>query len=231
MKMGLRATDFELLPFLIGGMYFHNIVVPVITGKDAKTIFLTAHHDVININSENVNDNTASIVNLLVLMQMLKENEQDINRNVYIAFPDCEEYGGEGAKIISKRILDGKYGSVDYVINLELTAHGKNVWLERVPYRFYRENYLVHKLMNFLGDGNWRSTPIPFADSFVFQRDEIDSVTIGTLPHILNNESLGYDYSVWNICHQDNDNKYNLEDMQNFTNFLFNFIKSEKQNV
>lgn len=232
MKMGIKVSDFELLPFFIRSMHFYNIIVPVITGKDSNTIFLTAHHDVININSNNINDNTASIINLLVLIQMLRDNANDINHNVYIAFPDCEEYGGEGAKIIANRIISGKYGNVQYVLNLELTAHGKNIWLENVPYRFKKENFLTDRLIKFLGDGNWEKSRIPFADSFIFQWHEIDSVTIGTLPDAPTGVYTSkYDYSVWRICHQDNDDKYSLEDMQNFTNFLFNFIKSEKQNV
>lgn len=220
-KMGIGAGDFELLPFFIRGMHFYNIVVPVITGKDSDTIFLTAHHDVININSQNVNDNTASIVNLLVLMQMLKENEKDINHNIIICYPDVEEYGGEGAKIIAQRINNGNYGNVKCVLNLELTAHGKNIWIERG-----RNSYLRNELKNFLGKENYEETNIPFADSFVFQWAGIDSATIGTLP--VNPITNKYDYSVWNICHKDNDDTYNLEDMQNFTNFLYNFLLSLK---
>lgn len=216
---------FSVELFSIQGVYFYNIIVPVIRKETEDTIMLTAHHDVLNINSNNVNDNTASIVNLLVFMQKIWENPKEINTNIIVAFPDCEEYGGVGAQIISQDIQNGKYGNVKYVLNLELTAHGQHIWQEFMPYRFKQKNSLTDKLYSFLGSENIESSPIPFADSTIFQKNEIDSVTIGTLP--LN--SIGnYDYSIWSICHRDDDDKYNLEDMENFTNFLFNFIKSEQ---
>lgn len=214
---------FSVELFSVEGVYFYNIVVNLIKKDTSNTIILTAHHDVLNINSDNINDNTASIVNLLVFMQKIWKNPEGITNNIMVAFPDCEEYGGVGAQILSQQINNGKYGNVKYVLNLELTAHGKNIWLERT----YNgtTNSLSDKLVKFLGKDNYKTSPIPFADSTIFQRYSIDSITIGTLPL---NADGSYDYSVWSICHRDDDNKYNLEDMQKFTDFLFNFIKSDK---
>lgn len=214
---------FSVELFSVEEVFFYNIVVRVIKKDTPDTIILTAHHDVLNINSNNINDNTASIVNLLVLMQRIWENPEGITNNIMVAFPDCEEYGGVGAQFLSQKIKNKEYGNVKYILNLELTAHGKNIWIERTYNGI--TNSLTSKLIGFLGEGNYKTSPIPFADSTIFQRYGIDSITIGTLP--LNNDG-SYNYSVWGICHQDNDDLYNIEDMEKFTNFLFNFIKSEQ---
>ena len=217
---------FSVELFSVKEIYFYNIIVNLIGNKSTDTIMLTAHHDVLNINSDNVNDNTASIVNLLVLMQKIWENPEGINTNIIVAFPDCEEYGGVGAQILSQDIKKGKYGNVKYILNLELTAHGKNIWIERLTYPHMRDgSVLLKNLKEFLGKENYEEEFIPFADSVIFQKHEFDSLTIGTLPL---NEDKRYDYSVWFICHRDNDDLYNIEDMESFTNFLFNFIKSEQ---
>jgi len=196
---------------------FYNIVVPVYSNeKNTTSVFITAHHDVMNVESDNVNDNTASIINMINLAKMIKESDKEFPVNIKFAFTDLEELGGRGAQVLSNRIRMGLYGKVKYIINLELTAHGEYIWAEK-----RRETALKNDLISFLGKDNIDFEFIPFADSIIFNRYDIDSLTIGTLPK---NKQGGYDYKVWNICHRMSDTYYDSSNMDKFVNFLFNFL-------
>lgn len=196
---------------------FYNIVVPVYSNENNnKTVFVTAHHDVMNIESDNVNDNTASIVNMIKLAEKIKESNKEFPVNIYFAFTDLEELGGRGAQVLSNRIRMGMYGDVKYIINLELTAHGEYIWAERKM----NTNLLRNNLFKFL-NGDIEFSGIPFADSVIFNKCGVCSLTIGTLPKT---NSGNYDYSVWNICHRMSDNYYDTHDMGKFVDFLFNFL-------
>jgi hypothetical protein len=109
---------------------FVNVVATIEgTNKDITTVFL-AHHDVSNMKSENCQDNTASVSNLLDLCVRLSK-EKPAN-NVVIAFVDAEEIVQPaicGAQKLGQNIISGKYGQVKYAVNLELTANGRNYWL------------------------------------------------------------------------------------------------------
>lgn len=198
---------------------FFNVIVPLYERDDLqKTIFINAHHDVANLKSENVNDNTASIVNLMLLAQRIINDTIGFNYNIFLSFTDCEEYGGRGADYLSEIINMGAYKDVEFVLNLELTSHGEQVWVER------QHNNINNKLQLLLQEHFSAGVLfIPFADSFIFKKNLINSLTIGTLPLTENGQ---YDVSHWNICHSHTDNYYNKEDMLSFVDRLFQFICS-----
>ena len=96
------------------------------TEKINKNIFYTAHHDIANPDSENCQDNTASVCNLLDLCKKVSEMEIR-QKNVYIVFTDCEEIGGKG---MNRLLYDIKQRNlnVDIMLCLELTANGTEYW-------------------------------------------------------------------------------------------------------
>jgi acetylornithine deacetylase/succinyl-diaminopimelate desuccinylase-like protein len=88
------------------GSFYHNIEVRFKAKEETdETIVFTAHHDVVVPSGENCQDNTSSVVNLIELC--FRISLKDLERNVYIVFTDCEEFGGLGAKRLSDRINNG----------------------------------------------------------------------------------------------------------------------------
>ena len=71
-------------------------------GVTNKNIMFVAHHDIVNPKSENVNDNTASVSNLLALAIMLKG--KILHNGVSIVFTDGEEIKGLGAMQLANDI-------------------------------------------------------------------------------------------------------------------------------
>jgi hypothetical protein len=202
-------------------LHYVNIEVNVTNTNHDNTIIYIAHHDINNPNSENCQDNSASVCNLLSLAESLRG--KNVNKNVYVVFTDCEEFGGKGAKELANRINEGAFGNVEYVVNLELTANGRNLWSDSE--NFVTESSLLEKLNV---EGEFTSVKTPFNDSVRLRASGIDSVCIGTL----NDENLkqvgekGY-CSTWAMCHKVEDTfdkNANADDMDNFVEFLQKLI-------
>src|SRR3990172_12415244 len=87
--------------------------------KTNETLIFTAHHDIANPDSENCQDNTASVCNLLDLCKKVSEMEIR-QKNVYIVFTDCEEIGGKGMNRLLYDI-EQRNLNVDIMLCLELT--------------------------------------------------------------------------------------------------------------
>src|ERR1035437_8634935 len=113
-----------------------NIIVKFGSRSGKPAIVFSAHHDISNPHSENCQDNTASVCNLLHLCAKLKGQAYGESKNllesrpVIIVFTDREEAGGVGARRMSQRLLRGDFGKFEYVINLELTGLGTSVWAD-----------------------------------------------------------------------------------------------------
>ena len=201
-------------------LYYMNIEVKFEANTDASVMFI-AHHDVNNPHSDNCQDNSASVSNLLSLAQHFRENPP--TKTVHIVFTDCEEFGGDGAKRLSDRINEGAFGTVDYVVNLELTANGSNLWMDAE--NFEKEN---SELVNILNEnGEFTSVRTPFNDSVVLRKHEIDSVCIGTLLNKDFEQVLAKGYcETWSLCHKAKDSIDNAvaTDMDNFVEFLIKLV-------
>jgi hypothetical protein len=185
-----------------------------------KSIMFIAHHDVNNVNSDNCQDNTASISNLLSLAYHFIANEP--NKNLYIVFTDCEEFGGKGAKRLAERILDKHYGNVEYVVNLELTANGNNIWSDK--YNFKNESKLADKIIAL---ADVLEVKTPFNDSVILRGRGIDSVCIGTLTDEDMEQVVTKGYcKTWSLCHKYDDTfeNANANDMNKFVKFLIKLI-------
>lgn len=179
-----------------------NIILP-----GNSTIAVCAHHDIVNRESDNANDNSASIINAI----MTHIN----NPNITVFLVDGEEYGGLGSDRASKKILEGAYGKIDSILNYELTGKGG-------------ENFFIGNYGGMLSDiiVNIFDCPIvstPFNDSVIFRRNGIDSVVINPLPPVDHKTQVKYgdvylDYSMLFNCHsmKDSVETISTKDMQDF---------------
>lgn len=182
---------------------FHNIVLP---GKSPYIV--VAHHDIVNCNSDNANDNSASVINAIYLKSIVPD--------VHVVLTDCEEMGMYGAKRLATQIKEGLFGEIKGVINLELSgAGGETFMVGDYP------GPLNEKIQE-LFDAPVYSTPP--SDTVVFRREGIDSTVINPLPLSSENKSDmptkgGYlDNSSWWRCHTDKDSLDHIstDDMKNF---------------
>lgn len=204
-----------------GTLFYLNIELTF--GEGDTGVMFIAHHDVNNPNSENCQDNSASVANLLSLAQHLSENTP--NKRVHIVFTDCEEFGGEGAFRLAQRINEGVFGEIEYVVNLELTANGRNLWNDS---NIFPEGFESANLLDKLNEnGEFYIATTPFNDSVVLRNQGIDSICIGSLTDDDMQQVIGRGYcSTWAVCHKMNDEfqQANSEDMDNFVEFLITLI-------
>lgn len=200
-------------------LYYVNVELTINAGTNDSVMFV-AHHDVNNVNSDNCQDNSASVCNLLALAEHLSNDM--LNKTVHIVFTDCEEFGGLGAKRLSERINNEEFGNVEYIVNLELTANGGNLWVDSG--NFLTESPLLDKVIELNNDVMEAVTP--FNDSVTFRANGIDSVCLG----ILNNDNIQQVFdkgkcNTWSICHKKRDTieQAAANDMDDFVQKLIKF--------
>lgn len=171
--------------------------------------WFVAHHDIFNPDSDNANDNSCSVINLIALKKLQPE--------VNICLTDAEEFGGLGAQRLSDRILDGDF-EADWVLNLELTGiGGKNFFIGNYPGR------LSTKIIDLFNPPIMHK--LPFNDAVIFRDNGIDTCVINPVPVLTQGTSAlqtpAGDYLDLRIlyrCHQlsDSVNKISTADMQEF---------------
>jgi len=189
--------DFELQDFQGGGTTCYNVIL---TGSSNK--WVTCHHDIVNMNSNNAQDNSCSIINAIML--------KSIAPHINVAILDGEEFGGIGSTYLSNKMLNGDYGVVDWILNLELTGLGGKEFLIcssnlDKPLSTKVRNLFKCDIVN-----------VPFNDSVIFRSNGFDSIVINPLPRLDNGE---LDISILYICHsiEDTVDKISIEDMKIFT--------------
>ena len=184
-----------------------------------------AHHDIVNPNSENCNDNSASVCNLLQFIKEVKENNKQLKENIYVVFTDCEECGGKGSKRLSERIKQGLFQNVECIINLELTAVGQSVYCELInPNKSYKRLLETHKKNCTPNDlFEFRTPP---QDAWYIRQQNIDCINIGIVdfkdvPEIIKKGFCG----TWGVCHKLDDrfSNANNDDMDRFVKYLHGF--------
>lgn len=208
----VRKTD--------GKFNYININVFFKGANEGDTVVFLAHHDVHRMDSENAQDNTASVCNLLDLASQLKNKE--LKHNVLICFTDAEEIVDPmrcGAAKLALDINAGKYGNVLYAVNLELTGLGKNLWVTS-----YGNNPLMRKCMDL--NATFKGTP--YSDTYsLFLNGIINTVCIGILPDYDIDQQDGHKVRTWGLCHHTEDTfeKCSKEDMSDFVeNVLMNLL-------
>lgn len=200
---------YELDKFEEDGIPLYNIIL---RGSGDKMI--TAHHDVHNINIDNANDNSASVINAIATKLM----KPDLN----VVLLDAEEFPilGGGSRRVSEQINNGEF-NVKWVLNLELTGKGGEY--------FFIGNYpgvLSNHIISLFDCPIFNT---PFNDSVVFNSYGIDSTVINPIPRVEDDsksETLirhnGYvlDYSILFNCHKPSDtiDSISIEDMKTFVN-------------
>jgi hypothetical protein len=187
------------------------------------TIVFLAHHDINNSESENCQDNTASVCNLLHLCELLQGKK--LNKNVLVAFTDAEEVVSPdncGAKRLSILSKLGFFGNVTKAINLELTANGSELWVSCLS-----SKKLMYEVQTYY---KARIVQTPYNDAFVLENNGMESVCIGTLTPNELDRAIGRGFcSTWALCHKEEDtfDKARENDMQNFVeNVLLKMVEA-----
>ena len=200
-KMGI---PYEIDEFECFDTKLYNIVM-----KGDSNRMVIAHHDVVNINSENANDNSASVINAIYLKSLVP----DLN----VVITDGEEVGFKGAKHLGKRIMDGDFGNIEWVLNIELSGKGgKHFTIGS------HEGALTEHIKNLF---NPPIVQTPGSDCYGLMQYGIDTNVINPLPLLSEGETSeivygdGYlDNSSWWLCHSDEDtlDKISIMDMEEF---------------
>ena len=188
-------------------------------------LMLIAHHDIHNPDSENANDNSASIVNALLL--------KTLNPNVPICFTDAEEFGLLGAKRLANLMLNKKNEKFAphamSVLNLELTGRGGEYFFVG---RNKGKRALISEFIASIFDNPTYS--VPLNDSVILEEMGIDCCVINPLPPMSEeqkSETIGYidenpivykgehlDKNVLYLCHSTEDtvSKCSNKEMKEF---------------
>lgn len=179
----------------------------VLTGTSDK--FVVAHHDIVNKDSDNANDNSCSVINAL----MIKKLRPEVN----VVILDGEEFGGIGSNRLSQRIKAGDF-KCKWVLNLELTGKGGKsffVGAMGTPLTDWIANRFECPMVN-----------VPFNDSVIFKKYGINSTVINPLPvteeksPVINKEGEYLNFKMLFNCHKMSDSVDTIDpkDMEEFVN-------------
>lgn len=225
----IRFLDANNKVLTSGGRKLANIVVEFKSESHyASTIVFSAHHDIANPNSENCQDNTASVCNLIELCSLLQNTPSEyLTHNVVIAFTDCEEIGGKGMNKLVEEIKDDVYGEVELMYALELTACGDKYWIQGAEY----DTELFQLLENNINDGELTKVNTPYNESVNARRNMLDACCIGILTEdeLESVNSRGY-CGTWGLCHSTEDTfekSANMNDMKRFNETLLRMVTNK----
>jgi hypothetical protein len=206
---------FEVDEFIVDGKTLgFNIIL-----QGTSTGMITAHHDIVNPNIDNANDNSASVINAIATKLLHPE--------IQVVLLDGEEVGGLGSQRLSDQVNDGKFGTIDWILNLELTGRGGDT--------FFIGCYPGKLSDHIRGIFDCPIINTPFNDSVVFRRNGIDSVVINPLPILESGESRVkwgdhyLDYEMLYNCHSEKDSldTISTDDMKTFVENVISPIISE----
>lgn len=173
--------DYELDTYQSRGTTCYNLIL-----KGDSDRMIVAHHDIVNPNIDNANDNSASVINAIMIKKLMP--------HINVVLLDGEEYGGLGSQRVSEQINEGYFGTIDWVLNLELTGKGGDT--------FFIGDYrgvLFDHIKSIFDCVVYKT---PFNDSVVFRKNGIDSCVINPLPTLTNGNM---DYSMLYNCHNQKD--------------------------
>lgn len=163
-------------------------------GNNTGWVFL-AHHDVANINSDNANDNSASVSHML---KMASDDNLSSRKSTYL-FTDIEEFGNIGARHAAKLLSSSEY---KHIVNLELMGDGKNFHCETTQ---GSGNYpIIEALSKKLP--NMERLPAPPNDAYALRRMRLNSICLS----VLNDEDMRGAkkhgrIKAWERCHSPKD--------------------------
>jgi hypothetical protein len=199
-----ECISYELDKFTTDKVTGYNIIM-----KGNSNRMVVAHHDINNPNIDNANDNSASVINAIMIKKLMPE--------MNVVLLDGEECGGIGSQRCSEMINDDYFGKIDWVLNLELSGKGgKHFFIGDYP------GVLTNHIKSIF---DCPITRTPYNDSVTFRRNGIDSCVINPLPPLNEgtsqvkwNENTYLDYSMLFNCHSQKDtiDTIDINDMKEF---------------
>lgn len=192
------SIEYVVDHFMSGETNCYNIILPTEKKEGVKVI--TAHHDIVNPESDNANDNSASVINAIATKILCPD--------ALVVLTDGEEYGGIGAEMLAHQILSGEYGQVDWILNFELTGKGgESFFIGDVSVKSELFDLVVNKF-------NCPVKRVPFNDSVIFRKAGLDSIVINPLPLVDGELDMKMLYN----CHSLRDSVDTIDpiDMQSF---------------
>jgi hypothetical protein len=200
-----EGIDYELDTYQSKANTCFNIIL-----KGDSNRMVVAHHDIVNPNIDNANDNSASVINAIMIKKLMP--------HINVVLLDGEECGGLGSQRVSDQINDGYFGTIDWVLNLELTGKGGKY--------FFIGNYPGELTDHIKSIFDCPIANTPYNDSVTFRRNGIDSVVINPIPPLnegktssvkWNNDTY-LDFSMLYNCHsyKDTIDTIDINDMKEF---------------
>ena len=199
-----ECISYELDKFNTDKVTGYNIIM-----KGDSNRMVVAHHDINNPNIDNANDNSASVINAIMIKKLMP--------SINVVLLDGEECGGIGSQRCSEMINDDYFGKIDWVLNLELSGKGgKHFFIGDYP------GTLTNHIKSIF---DCPITRTPYNDSVTFRRNGIDSCVINPLPPLSEgtsqvkwNENTYLDYSMLFNCHSKKDSidTIDINDMKEF---------------
>jgi len=197
-----EGMKYELDKFTYKNSPCYNIIL-----RGDSNRMVVAHHDIVNPNIDNANDNSCSVINAIMVKKRLP--------NINVVLLDGEEFGGYGSQRVSEQINNGEFGNIEWVLNLELTGKGGK--------HFFIGNY-PGKLTDHIK--SLFDCPIfqtPYNDSVTFRKNGIDSCVINPLPIVNEETDVKYgevylDSTMLYNCHSKRDtiDTIDIKDMKEF---------------
>lgn len=199
------------------GTYYHNLYVVGAYDHKKLTVAVTAHHDVVNLSSDNCLDNTASVYNLAMLSHEI--NSKSLEYNIILGFTDAEESCDIHKNGVSD-LIDAY--NPDYLIDLELSSSG---------------NQLISTRYGDFSIGQFNDIRQPYNNALAAHRyaSSSKSKLRGSMcVSLASDEDLdelcegGYCYR-WSMCHsvEDTFDKWlNYDDMKAFRECIIKLIDS-----
>lgn len=200
-----ESIKYELDTYQSRGITCYNIIL-----KGDSDRMIVAHHDIVNPNIDNANDNSASVINAIMIKKLMP--------HINVVLLDGEECGGLGSQRVSDQINEGYFGTIDWVLNLELTGKGGKY--------FFIGNYPGRLSDHIKSIFDCPITNTPYNDSVTFRKNGIDSVVINPIPPLNEGKTSSVkwddntylDFSMLYNCHSSKDTieTIDINDMREF---------------
>ncbi len=200
-----EGIDYELDTYQSSGNTCYNLIL-----KGDSDRMVVAHHDIVNPNIDNANDNSASVINAIMIKKLMP--------HINVVLLDGEECGGLGSQRVSDQINEGYFNTIDWVLNLELTGKGgKYFFIGKYPGK------LTDHIKSIF---DCPITNTPYNDSVTFRKNGIDSVVINPIPPLNEGKTSSVkwddntylDFSMLYNCHSSKDTieTIDINDMREF---------------
>jgi hypothetical protein len=201
-----------------------------------STIMFTAHHDIVNKNTDNVFDNLASCAHVIALHTKLLKYRMlggELTHNVVVVMFDEEESGQGGSREAARlfKSCPNLFGNVEAVLNLELTAAGTHFWVDK---SYNAPSYIFKMAVKRFTQSKHATIECPSNDAITLRNGGIQAACIGSITRKAMNTQMSKDKktptpAIWRICHSHEDKLAlaRASDMAYFNSLLYNIAISD----